>query len=485
MLKIQKIDFIKALYDESLSHKIFSIANIEFTNAPPIAGALLYWKRNAHPKSLVNKQGEFKFYFDEATPEFYASVKFPAHTQLSDEQRRELAFLLLEERGTIGSYSLIGHPKEVAMQIGVRRFNIEQGFRALTFPENFNPHIEPSHVSVIFDELHLEDLHQKNPHLSKDFLRDYIPWRAKAVQQHPEEFEAYLDVIDFRYILQMNEQLSEFFLIKHIERLRGHQHLINPAVHRTLSRYFLQHFNIDHPDSFKEVAELRTAQEEEQPDATMPPYEQLISESPMHQASETYEAPPVFEHFEFDRGRFKWPGSEHLVTGIPSLSAKRYTKLGYKKLSHKEMDAYMKHFTEEQLRLVSASLELYWLSRYKKLVHWDIVCAYNVYLRADFLEAHKKFVQFDALRQNIYARLETAYLLKYFEQLQTPHQPVPLLIRCADDELMLRASNTLVVTEDVLDDIARYTSYIRMKMVLYVLNYDHYAKPLYMFYPIY
>lgn len=484
MRKIKKIDFIKAVYDESLSHKIFSIANIEFTNAPPIYGALLYWRRNTNMKKIVNKQGEFKFFFDEATSEFYASVKFPQHTSLTDDERRELSFLLLEERGTIGSYSLMGHPKEVAAQIGLRRYNIKKGFEALTFPEHFDGRIEPSHVSVIFDELHLADLQQKNPHLTKEFLRDYIPWRAKTVQQHPEEFEAYLQYIDPRYIVQMNDQLSEFYLVKHIDYFRDHLQLLNYAVHRTLSRFFLRYFDIDHTDSAKEVADLRVSRDEESGLLEIPLYDQLSNESPLHQMSELYQTPPVYEHFTYEHGRNKWPGSEHLVTSIPSFSAMRYTKRGYRKLTNKEMDVFMREATEEQKQLLSASLELHWLHRYKDSLDWHVISAYNVYLRAEFLEKHAKYVKFDALRENIYARIEPRYIKKHVQKLLRHDAPTPIILASLDEELMHHLNGDVLYDDDILRDISRYTSYIRMKILLYFLGYEHYDEPLYMFYPL-
>lgn len=484
MLKIKKIDFIKAVYDESLSHKIFSIANVEFTNAPPINGALLYWRRNTNAKNVVNRQGEFKFFFDEATMEFYASVKFPQHTNLSDGQRRELAFLLLEERGMIGSYSLMGHPKEVAAQIGLRRYNIHKGFEELTFPEQFDGRIEPSHVSVIFDELHLADMHEKNPHLSKEFIRAYIPWRAKTVQQHPEEFAAYLQYIDPRYVLQMNEQLSEFFIIQHLDYFRDAIEQLNYAAHRTMSRFFLRHFHIDYADSAKEVADLRSSRDEENGTIEMPMYDQLSNESPLHQMSELHHTPPVYEHFTFERGRNRWPGSEHLIATIPSFAAMCYSKRGYKKLTNKEMDAFMKTATDEQKRLLSACLELHWLNRYKDELDWSIICAYNLYLRADFLEKHLKYVDFDALRDNLYARIHASFVKKHLQKLVYVDRPTPLLLASLDEELLLHLDGNVLFDDATLQDLSRYTSYIRMKILLYFLGYEHYDAPLYMFYPV-
>lgn len=61
MLKIKKIEFIKAVYDESLSHNIFSIANVYFSNYPPILGALIYWKKN-NSRSEFTREGEYKFF---------------------------------------------------------------------------------------------------------------------------------------------------------------------------------------------------------------------------------------------------------------------------------------------------------------------------------------------------------------------------------------------------------------------------------------
>lgn len=483
MLIIKKIDFIKTVYDDSLSHKIFSIANIEFTNASPIVGALLFWKRNTNPKKLVNKQGEFKFFFDEGISEYYASVKFPQHTRLTEDERRELSFLLLEERGTIGSYSLMGHPKGVAEQIGLRRYNIEKGFQALDFPENFDPRIEPGHVSVIFDELHLADLQQKNPHVLKDFLRDYIPWRAKTVQQHPEEFAAYLPYIDARYVLQMNEQLSEFFIIQHLDYFREHLPFMNYAAHRTMSRFFLRYFDIDHADSAKEVAELRTSHEENNDMLEIPLYEQFSNDSPLHQMSELYGPRPVYEHFAFERGRNRWSGSEHLVTSIPSLASMRYTKRGYKKLTNKEMDAFMKTATDEQKKLLSACLELHWLSRYKKELDWSVICAYNVYLRADFLQAHVRYVDFEALRYNMYARIDSSFLVKHVRKLLLADEPTPVILANLDEQL-LHVLPDVVYNDAIITELSRFSPYIRMKILLYYIGYEHFREPLYMFYPL-
>lgn len=61
MLKIKQIDFIKAVYDDSMSHNIFSIANITFSNYEPIHGALLYWCRNS-TNGEYTAEGDYKFF---------------------------------------------------------------------------------------------------------------------------------------------------------------------------------------------------------------------------------------------------------------------------------------------------------------------------------------------------------------------------------------------------------------------------------------
>lgn len=109
MLKIKNINFIKVIYDESLSHNIFSIANIQFSNYPPINGAILYWKKNTS-RADFTKEGDYKFFYDLANITYFASVKFPKDVKLTRDQKQELAFILLDERGSIGTYSFKTDP---------------------------------------------------------------------------------------------------------------------------------------------------------------------------------------------------------------------------------------------------------------------------------------------------------------------------------------------------------------------------------------
>ncbi len=75
MLKIKNIEFIKVVYDESLSHNIFSIANITFSNYAPIYGALLYWRENTDENEFT-AEGDYKFFYDMANITYFASVNF-------------------------------------------------------------------------------------------------------------------------------------------------------------------------------------------------------------------------------------------------------------------------------------------------------------------------------------------------------------------------------------------------------------------------
>ena len=109
MLKIKNIEFIKTVYDDSLSHNIFSIANIQFSNYPPINGALLYWRKN-RSHSEYTPEGDYKFFYDMANVKYYASVKFPKNVKLTRDQKQELAYILLDERGSIGTYSFKTNP---------------------------------------------------------------------------------------------------------------------------------------------------------------------------------------------------------------------------------------------------------------------------------------------------------------------------------------------------------------------------------------
>ena len=132
MLKICEINFIKNVYDESLSHQIFSVCNVFFTNAEPIYGALLYWQENQED-DLYTEEDEYKFFYDVAQTNYFASVKFPKYCTLTKAQKQELTFILLEQRGFIGSYSLETN-KNAAKVLQIRKL-----FNKLVFPKQFRP----------------------------------------------------------------------------------------------------------------------------------------------------------------------------------------------------------------------------------------------------------------------------------------------------------------------------------------------------------
>ena len=130
MLKIKKIEFMKVLYDDALAQNIFSIANITFSNYETINGALLYWQKNEDDEPFTN-EGDYKFYYDLAKAQYFASVKFPKNCKLTRDQRQELAYILLEERGAIGTYSFLSTKPKV-------QFQLKKELKAIDFPEDFN-----------------------------------------------------------------------------------------------------------------------------------------------------------------------------------------------------------------------------------------------------------------------------------------------------------------------------------------------------------
>ncbi|WP_342558923.1 nucleoside-diphosphate sugar epimerase [Metasolibacillus sp. FSL K6-0083] len=414
MLKIKQIDFIKAVYDDSMSHNIFSIANITFSNYEPIHGALLYWCRNS-TNGEYTAEGDYKFFYDMANVTYFASVKFPKHVRLTRDQKQELAYILLEERGSIGSYSFPTH-------INRRKYDIEKEYNALTFPENFNPAtIEPILKQVSMKQV--LEIQQQHPHLSKRFIRQYISWRSRAAQMHINDLEPYLHMISFEHLCLTNPYLTEQYLIEHLEQLAPTLQYNYPVLNRLSSSFkqylidFLQQQQIPFNEDFAHKLEQFIADDHFYMDKEVTYYE-----------FEEFEEEMDLQFFEYDVGPNKWSGSEHLVKGIPSLACQKYDQYGFKRKTNKEMDTLIATVSQTQLDLLCAVLEPHWLHRYRNKLNWTKICRYNRYLAEDFILAHLKFIDFEALGEHTSCQLSEEFMLKYMKRFNHKN-PVPVVLR--------------------------------------------------------
>lgn len=442
MLKIKNIEFIKAVYDDSLSHNIFSIANIQFSNYPPINGALLYWRKNLNSQSEFTPEGDYKFYYDMANGKYFASVKFPKNVKLTRDQKQELAFILLDERGSIGSYSLKTHKNRK------NRFNPKRALEKLVFPENFDVKSIPTYVGPIIDEKDLNTLIEANPTFSKKFIEDYCYFRYQLVRLHPTEFEAFKEYVDFSYICYACDQLSEKYLIDHLDQVDVSTLQYNyPVLSRLSASYKKYMVN----ELIRQNTKINKHFEHEID--TFIEDETYFSEygyiDLMEEDIDIEEEEIEFQFFEFDRGPNKWYGSEHLVKGIPSLASQVYDDLGFKKPTNKEMDNIINSYSPEQISLLSAVLEPHWLHRYRDSIDWIAVCTYNQFITDDFLVAHLDYVQFEALGQNLWCEVSEEFLEKYINCFNHS-KPVPLIIRYLTEQLYLNHKDTLKVDSDLL-----------------------------------
>ena len=393
MLKIKKIEFLKVVYDESLSHNIFSIANITFSNAAPILGALLYWRKNTS-KSEYTPEGDYKFFYDMANVMFFASVKFPTHTKLTRDQRQELAFILLEQRGSVGSYSFstsLQHKKT---------FRPKQHFDSLTIPAHFNK--EDFSDFAYFEKTATinEELLDRFTTYNRTFVKDYLKWRYKTAILHPSDIKHYLPYISFSYLCYINPYLTEAYLIDHLQEVDFMALQFNRPVLARLSssfkRFMVEQIQLQkktlHDDFIDQLEDFIEDDFFYGDDDFM-----YLSESDEHDDME-------FAYFEYDLGPNKWSGSEHLVrAGIPSYACRMYDRYGFKKPTNKEMDAKFKTYNVEQIELFSAIADLHWLHKYRNNVNWQHACQFNGNLTEQFLTAHINFVDFKALGQNTFA----------------------------------------------------------------------------------
>lgn len=447
MIKIKTIDYIKVVYDESLSHNIFSIANITFSNREPITGALLYWQRN-NDDAEYTVHGDYKFFYDMANVQYFASVKFPKYTNLTKEEKQELAYILLEERGSVGSYSF---STEMTSKYAV---DFKKTFAALTFPENFDAKFCPLYIKSELTQMDVNFIQHHFPSYEESFIRAYAAWRNNAMYLHPEQLKPFMDYIDINYIVATNRYLSDLFLIEHLQELDLELLASNVFVVTKLSgafqSYIIENLNDEAATTLQEFLAFDLN------------YENL------HEQTED-DGEVVLDYFTYDRGAFKWPGSEHLVKGIPSLRSMQYDDAGYKKRTNQEMDKLTKNFNAIQWQLFSACAAPHWLNRYRTSIDWSTTSIHNPYLTEAFIIAMQKHIDFMALGQNVRLRLSEAFLTKYMKKFN--HQkPQPLIIRNLTEKLYHEHRTMLNISYDSLMEYSHLIEEPRLQSLINLMD---------------
>lgn len=428
MLKIKKIHFDKTLFDVSPTHHVFSVASVHFTNADPIHGALLYWQENATDGDYTD-EGDYKFYYEMAQTQFFAAVRFPEGAALCNAQKKELAFILLEERGHIGSYS-VASSKTV-----LERLQLKRALTQLTFPSSFS----------VADFSFTEETNALCERYEPDFLQLYMQWRKQAATFHPEEIADYIPRIGLRYLCYANPHLSELFLIEHLAEIdwEALQHN-RPVLHR-LSQPFKQYMlNALHTGGGELIGELQSD-----------PEGFIEERASWPQEEEEEEEKPAYEHFTYERTLFEWPGAEHLVKGIPSLACQLYDAQQFKKRSNQQMDALFSTFNSQQIQLFSAIAELHWLHRYREWIDWSTVSRYNPHLNDDFLLELESYIVTEQLIYNTQCQVSESYLIEHMEQFKSFH-PAPLVLSHLTARLFKLFQQDLKVNLDLLYDYYDY-----------------------------
>ena len=436
MLKIKKIEFMKVIYDDALAQNIFSIANITFSNYETINGALLYWQQN-NSEEPFTKEGDYKFFYDLAKAQYFASVKFPKDCNLTREERQELAYILLEERGAIGTYSFLSTKPKV-------QFHIKKSFEAIEFPENFDVNYFESLSVLRALEANDEAIYEALP-FDRAFINSYFNWIRLATQQHHSKLMSYLNVIPFTYICYANPYISEQCLIDHLDKVNFEALQHNKSVLSRLTSSFKRYL----------IDELLKTKKHIHPDF-VDQIDDFIESNVFYRSFDIVYLPeadevPVMDltYFEYERGTYKWPGSEHLVKGIPSLKSQKYDRYGDERLTNQEMDDKFANYTKTQQKLFTAVCELHWINRYKADIDWSYVCQYNEHLTEDFLSAHIKYVDFEALGQNTDIAVNTEFLEKYIHRFNHS-KVVPLIIRHLTEDFYLSHKDEIQVNIDVL-----------------------------------
>ncbi|MER2191284.1 MAG: hypothetical protein ABS951_10015 [Solibacillus sp.] len=439
MLKIKKIEFDKTTFDVTMKHHVFSVASVHFTNAEPIHGALLYWQQNSTQDDYT-KEDDFKFYYEMGQQQFYASVQFPISAQLSQEQRKELAFILLEERGHIGSYSV-----ESSKAI-LDKLNSKKQLAYFVFPKQFSA----TDFSPFLTAEQDQELKALTDKYEPQFIQLYLQWRKQAAVLHPNDITPYIPMIGLPYLCYVNPHLSELFLIEHLQEIDFGALQHNSAILKHLSPSFKQHM-------------LDTLQKNNEPlldELQLDPEGFVDTTFDIDVVDETeteleLEQQPPYTHFEYERSLFEWSGAEHMVKGIPSFASQMYDAQQFKKRTNQQMDTLMYSFSPQQIRLFSAIAELHWLHRYREFINWDAASRYNAHLTDDFLTELASFIIIEQLAQNKYCEVSEAYLIESMAKFKAYH-PAPLILSHLTAHLFNLFHEELQLNLDLLYDYYEY-----------------------------
>lgn len=444
MLKIREINFIKNVYDESMSHQIFSVANIFFTNGDPIYGALLYWKENKDDE-LYTEENEYKFFYDVSETAYYATVKFPKYCTLSKAQKQELTFILLEQRGFIGSYSFQTDKNDMHVF-----FQIDKLFKKIVFPERFNPEHFKNYFHLLSDE-EILTLREDYPFYSEAFLKTYSQWMQIVCQAHPAQFIRYLDYIQFTQLSYQNPFLTEQFIINHLNKIDWVALQYNlPVLDRlskTLRMYLLEQLKVINEPIQQDIKESPTLFVEQPNFYKNERIKYLI----LDEIDNGIFGP--FQYFEYDLGRNIWPGSEHMVKSIPSFAGQLYDVNGERKLTNKEMDNRIEQFTPLQMYFFETTCELHWLYRYKDRVNWKNVCLYNKHLTDAFIKKHEKYIDFESLAQNSQCNLSSDLIDHYFLKLLSK-KVSPLILKAMNEDLYRKHATYFKLSKHMVAKVA-------------------------------
>lgn len=416
MLKISKIEYFKNVYDESLSHNVFSTANIEFSNATPIYGALLYWQENKDDKPFT-KDGEYKFFYDLDDTKYFASVKFPKHCTLTTDQQQELAYILIEQRGHIGSYSIQTNRN------AAKFIEIKKRFKQLHFPAQFSTeHFQ--YTYILKSSFEKDELIKKYPFYSESFITNYIDWLEIVYQAHPSQFENYIAFIPFKQLCTDNPYLTEQFIIRYFDKIDFSSLQFNLPVIQRLSRSF-RAFIVDQVKNDEYVQKDIEESTKKFIENDLLYEDSALVFLPKEDEEDNSNGP--FYFFEYDRGSYIWPGSEHLIRTIPSFAKQIYNEHGDRLLLEDEMHAFYFSLNSNQRFLFETSCDLHWIHIFREDVNWQHVCEWNPNLTADFIEHHINFVSFEALAKNTKVKLPLAFIDHYMFKLSKSAY-APLLI---------------------------------------------------------
>ena len=455
MLKIREINFIKNVYDESMSHQIFSVANIFFTNAAPIYGALLYWSENKDDE-LYTEENEYKFFYDVSDTNYFATVKFPKYCTLSKGQKQELTFILLEQRGFIGSYSFQTDKND--MQVF---FQLDKLFKQVVFPTQFNTQHFKNHFHLLSDE-EIDAFRESYPFYSKAFIKTYSNWMQIVCQAHPTQIIRYLDYIQLTQLFYQNPFLTEQFIISHLNKIDWAALQYNlPVLDRlskTLRMYLLEQLNLLNIPIQQDIQESPTLFVD-QPNF----YEnERIKYLILEEADNGISGP--FQYFEYELGRNIWPGSEHMVKSIPSYAAQLYDVHGERKLNNKEMDQQVAEFSSIQMYFFETTCELHWLYRYKDRVNWKNVCLYNKHLTDAFIKKHEKYIDFVSLAQNSQCNLSSDLIDYYFLKLLSK-KVSPLILKAMTEDLYRKHETHFKLSKNMVAKVAHLLSEDQLELL--------------------